>query len=181
MTARIKTERGFTLVESLVALGLLTAGLLGLAAVMSAALSTVTTSAADQLAKDKAYEALESIVAARETKLIPWDQLKNVADGGRFLGGAQPITLSGADGIVGTSDDAGQAAVTITQPGKDEAFGTADDKTIGLSNYTRQIEITNASPAGAPDTLRQIKVTIKYTSAGKSRQYQLTTLVSSYS
>jgi prepilin-type N-terminal cleavage/methylation domain-containing protein len=181
MTSRINGERGFSLVESLVALGILTAGLLGLAAVLSQALSTVATSSFDQLAKDKAYEALENIVAARETKLITWDKMKNVVDGGVFLDGAQPITGAGADGIIGTTDDLGQPASTIIEPGQDEAYGTSDDVTISLVNYTRRIVITNASPAGAPDTLRQVAVTITFTAAGKTRQYTLTTLVSSYS
>jgi type II secretory pathway pseudopilin PulG len=181
MITHNKTEQGFSLVESMVALGLLTGGLLGLAAVLSTALSTVTSSSADQLAKDKAYEALESIVAARETKLILWGNLKNAADGGVFLDGAQAITLAGADGIIGTSDDTSAAAATLIQPGPDEAYGTADDRTITFTNFTRQIQITNASPTGAPDTLRQVVVTIRYASGGRTRSYQLTTLVSSYS
>jgi len=181
MITRHKNEQGFSLVESMVALGLLAGGLLGMAAVLSTALNTVTTSSADQLAKDKAYEALESIVTARITRVVPWTSLKNVSDGGVFLDNAQAIMQPGADGIIGTSDDAGASPATIIQPGPDGAYGTSDDRTIGFSNFTRQIQITNASPAGAPDTLRQITVTIVYTSAGKTRTYQLSTLVSSYS
>jgi Tfp pilus assembly protein PilV len=179
--AHIKSERGFTLIEAMTALIVLTVGLLGLAAVLANSLSLVTNSSADQLARDKAYEALENIVAARETKLIPWDQLKNTAQGGRFLTGPQPITAAGADGITGTQDDAGLPVATMTYPGPDQALGTADDKVVTLTNYTRSITITNVSPAGAPDTLRQIDVVVTYTAAGRTRTYRLTTLVSSYS
>jgi len=181
MITRHKNEQGFALVESMVALGLLAGGLLGMAAVLSTALNTVTTSSADQLAKDKAYEALESIVTARITRVVPWTSLKNVSDGGVFLDNAQAIMQPGADGIIGTSDDVAAGAAFVTQPGPDQAFGTADDIRINFINYRRTIVITNASPAGAPDTLRQVAVTITYTAAGITRTYRLTTLVSSYS
>ena len=179
MTTSIKTERGFSLIESVVALFVVTIGLLSLAAVLTHAMKQVTSSSGEQLAKDKAYELLESIVAARETRLLTWDQLKNAAQGGRFLDGVNQVQNAGPDNIVGTQDDTGTAS--YTEPGPDQAFGTADDRTIPLTGYTREIVITNVSPPGAPDTLRQVVVTVRYKAAGYSRSYSLTTLVSSYS
>jgi prepilin-type N-terminal cleavage/methylation domain-containing protein len=181
MNARIESERGFTLIESMIAMLVLTVGLLALAGVLTNTVTTVSNTSGEQLAKDKAYETLESILAARETRLITWDQLKNTNSGGRILVGAQPITLPGPDNIIGTIDDQNQPLASVTEPGPDQALGTGDDITTTLNFYTRQIDITNVSPAGAPDTLRQIAVTVRYRAGRVYRQFTLTTLVSSYS
>lgn len=170
-------DDGFSLVESVVAIGILTVGLLSLAAVLTKAVQTTATASEDLIAKDKAYEAMENIVAARDSKLIHWDDLQNVADGGKFLAGEQPLNGAGTDGIIGTSDDSSASGEVLSEPGPDGQLGTADDINRSLTQFTRQIAIV---PQNGSTTLRQITITVRYTYAGQQRQYQLVSLVSSY-
>jgi Tfp pilus assembly protein PilV len=171
------SDAGFSLVESVVAIGILCVGLLSLAAVLTKTVTMGNAASADLIAKDKAYEAMENIVAARDAKLIHWDDLQNAADGGKFIDGAQPLRGAGADGIVGTTDDAVAPAATLIEPGPDGQLGNADDITRSLSMFTRQILI---QPQNGSATLREIRVTIRYTYSGQQRQYELVSLVSSY-
>jgi type II secretory pathway pseudopilin PulG len=174
---RHRSDAGFSLAESVVAIGILTIGLLSLAAVLTKAVSTGAAASEDLIAKDKAYEAMENIVAARDSKLVHWDDLQNVADGGVFLDGAKPLKGPGTDGIVGTEDDATANAEVLMEPGPDGQLGTSDDISKPLTMFTRQIAIVAQNGS---TTLRQITVTVRYTYAGQQRQYQLVSLVSSY-
>jgi hypothetical protein len=172
-----RSDAGFSLAESVVAIGILTVGLLSLAAVLTKAVSTGSAASEDLLAKDKAYEAMENIVAARDSKLVHWDDLQNAADGGVFQDGPQPLNGPGTDGIIGTADDATASAEVLMEPGVDGQLGTSDDIAKSLSMFTRQIAIVAQTGS---TTLRQITVTVRYTYAGQQRQYQLVSLVSSY-
>jgi len=169
---------GFTLIETMVAVTLLAMGLLGLAGVLAASLRNVGGAASDVVARQKAIEAIESVYAARDSRVLAWARIRNVqggtgADGGVFLDGAQPIRASGTDGLTNTADD-GPVEVSI-EPGPDGLLGTTDDISTALSNYTREIRIRDVS-----FSLRQITVTVTVTSGLRTRTYTITTLISSY-
>jgi hypothetical protein len=67
-------------------------------------------------------------------------------------------------------------------PGNDGILGTSDDKKVPLTNYTRQIEITDVVVSGVTNpNLRQLKVTIEYTVGTLKRTYTLTTFISAIS
>ena len=97
---------GFTLIEALVAMMVLTVGLLGLAQSFYVGMRHMSTSSANLIAREKAREAVESVHTARDTRTITWDQIRNVSNGGVFLDGAQPLQNAGDDGLVNTADDA---------------------------------------------------------------------------
>ena len=59
-------ESGFTLMETLIALGVLTVGLLSVAQMMAFGFTTMTASGEDMIARQKASEAIESVYTARD-------------------------------------------------------------------------------------------------------------------
>lgn len=179
MTPPVRSEAGFSLVESLVAVSILAAGLLAVAAGFLQGLAQIKGSNFDMLAREKAAEAIESVFTARDTRTILWPQIKNVdgaggSDGGIFADGARPMTLPGADGLVNTADD-GDSLEAIVLPGADGLLGTGDDAVQALTNFTREVEIREVGP-----TLRQLRVIIRYVVGNNTREFVLATLISSY-
>ncbi|HVZ21725.1 MAG TPA: prepilin-type N-terminal cleavage/methylation domain-containing protein [Vicinamibacterales bacterium] len=171
------SERGVTLVETLIAMIVLTVGAVGLASAFLFAMQSATTSPNELVATQKAAEAVESVFSARDSHTITWAQLHNVADGGIFLDGAQPMNTSGEDGIINTGDT-GEALETVTLPGPDQLLGTADDTTQDLTGFTREITITDIG--SSTSTLREIQVTVTYPAGTTTRTYTLTTYISAF-
>jgi type II secretory pathway pseudopilin PulG len=175
---------GFSLIEVIVATGILATGLLSLAGVFSLGMLHMAGSTPALVAREKAREAVESVHTARDTGILAWDKIKNVPAPGVFLAGAQPLKTPGIDGLVNTADD-GPALEQQRTAGADRILGTADDKLEPLTNYTREIQISdmfmNGSTTVVNKNLRQIKVIVRYKVAGAWRTYTLTTYVSSFS
>ena len=181
MTRRyLANEGGFTLMETMMALGVLAAGLLGTAQVMAFSLGMSSDTGDDMLARQKASEAIESVFTARDTRTVTWVRIRNIAgesgtDGGVFKDGPQPLMVGGADGLVNTADDV--LMESVMQPGPDGQLGTGDDVARVLTSFHREIKIT--AVAGNPN-LRKIKVTITYRSEQRTREFVIDTLISSF-
>jgi type II secretory pathway pseudopilin PulG len=179
-----QTEDGFSLLEVVISMAVLTVGLVSLLGVFGLAMASTQTSQQDMIAKQLANEALESIVTARNTSQVSWAQVQNVANGGIFMDGANPIYLAGADGIVGTADDAVAGEQTLIEPGPDGVFGTADDVQIPLTGYQRTILISPVldSSGNVVPTLRGVNITLQYTTsqAKLPKTYVLSSFISQY-
>ena len=175
----VSSSKGFSLVETVMALGVLTTGILGAAAVLATGMQNLSSSPADVVTTQKAAEAIEAVFSARQSGKLTWTQLKNVSGGGAFLDGPQPLNRAGLDGLVNTSDDAAAGVETVTLPGTDQQLNTSDDQVIPLSTFTREIMITDVP--GENGQLRSIVVTIKYQNGPRTRTYTLTTYISAYS
>jgi hypothetical protein len=178
-----KSAEGFSLVEVIVATGILATGLLSLAGVFALGMRHMAGSSPGVIAREKAREAVESVHTARDTGDLAWAKIRNVADGGIFLAGAQPMKTTGDDGFVNTADD-GPGLEQLRSAGPDNILGTSDDILVTLNDYTRQILITDlmldSNPTLVNPNLRQIKVIVKYKADGTWRTYTLTTFVSSF-
>ena len=168
-----QTESGFSLVETLVSILILTVGVLGLSQAFINGVQKSSSSPYEVLATQKASEAVESVFAARDSHTVTWAQMKNVADGGVFLNVATDMKVAGADGILNTADDG--AVESFVLPGMDGLVGTADDKTLTLAGFTRKIVIVELS-----GFLREITVTITYPANGQTKTYAVTALISQY-
>lgn len=179
-----KRQRGFTLIEAMISIVILSFGILSLAVIYSQGIYYANVAQIDYIAEKKAEEAIETIFTARDTGLLTWAQIENVAgtsgtDGGVFLDGAQPLLDPGPDGLVGTADDdASDPDAVITGPGSDGVLGTADDQKVNLNPWmTRTITIT---PVGGETNLRQVTVTITYKSGKMNRTYTLISYISAF-
>ncbi len=172
-----RDERGFTLVEALVAMGITVVGVMALAMVMAFGTRMLVSGQGQMVAGQRAAEAVEAVFKARDSRVIQWSQIRNQvglgADNGIFLDGPREIRNPGADGLINTADDG--AIEEVITPGTDGLLGTADDLRTPLSGFTREIEIRDLGP-----NLRRIRVIVRYRSDGGERQYVLTTYVSSY-
>lgn len=179
---RSRSEQGFSLVEVMMALGVLTTGVLGAAAVMASGMQHLSSSPNEVIATQKATQAVEAVFAARDSHKLTWSQIRNVSgtgtDNGVFLDGPQSLKLSGNDGLVNTADDP-NVIETIPMPGPDKIFSTADDSNVSLSGFTREISIRDVSGEGGQ--LRSVTVTIVYRSGTSMRTYKLSTYISAYS
>jgi prepilin-type N-terminal cleavage/methylation domain-containing protein len=181
-------ERGFTLVEVMLSMVLLTIGLLSMLSVFGIAMAATQTAQENGTAKQLANEAVESILTARETANVTWTQIQNTGlAGGIFLPGFQPVNCPGVDGIVGTADDAACGPQILEQPGPTGVYAGAcpPDTCNPLTNFQRQIQILPVFPAGslvAIPTLRQLTITIQYNTPQFKlpRQYVLNTFISQY-
>jgi hypothetical protein len=175
-------EAGFSLIEAVVAMGILASSLLSLAAVFALGLTHVASSTPNLIAREKAREAVESVHTARDTRLLRWAQINNTSEGGVFLIGAQPMKTPGLDGLVNTSDD-GPYIEETRGPGADGILGNVDDVKMPLSTFTRQIEISSILDANGnvSPTLRQLRVTVFFKLGSGTRKYVLTTYISAIS
>lgn len=173
MAISVRSEAGTSLVETLVALGVLTVGALGAAGSLSHGMQLMAGSPGDLVATQKAAEAIESVFSARDSHILTWAQLRNASDGGVFLDGGKPLKLAGADGLINTADDG--AIESVTYPGKDQLSDTGDDVVETLDQYSREIRIEDLSA-----DLRSITVTVTYRSGAATRTYSLTTYISNY-
>ena len=173
--ARKKSESGFSLLETIMAIVVLTIGVLSLAGVLAAGLAYMSMSQMDFIAQQKASEAVESIFTARDSGALTWPQILNTADGGIFAAAPSQLLDPGPDGIIGTADDA-LPVDCVVSPGPDGILGTADDTCAPLNPFTRTIAITKN--VNGDTNLRQITVTMNYTAGQFTRQYQLVTFIS---
>ena len=173
MNSSFRSEAGTSLVETIVAIGILTVGALGMAGVLSQGMQQMTGSPGDLVATQKAAEAIESVFSARDSHILTWAEIRNTNVGGVFLVGAKPLKLAGDDGLINTADDG--AIESVTYPGKDGMPGGGDDVVETLDRFTREIKIIDLSV-----DLRSITVTVTYQSVKGTRTYVLTTYISNY-
>jgi prepilin-type N-terminal cleavage/methylation domain-containing protein len=174
-------QKGFSLIEFLVAMAIVMIGLVGLLALFSHAVVVASFSEDAMIAKQKAREALESVFTARNTQQIVYDQIRNVGSGGNpdgiFLSGFQPMYLPTASGgtgnypgLVGVTGEHGTIeTVMISKPGQ-------TPRVVPLDTFERQITITNLTA-----DLRQIDVTIRYrVKAGMMQDYTVSSYISRF-
>jgi type II secretory pathway pseudopilin PulG len=173
---------GFTLVEAVFAILILTVGMVALLGLFAQAVAAVGYSSEDQITKQKARESLEAVYSARNDTSITWSAIQNVSSGGIFKDGFQPLFLPGANGIPGTVQDTSTLDRFIL-PGPDGILGTADDVVVPLINYQRQIliqPVNNPDGSVNPD-LRQLSVTVQVNSPGRGlRVYTVSGFISRF-
>ena len=152
-------QGGFTLLEMVVAMVILTIGLLGVASAISYALMASNRGRGLTNSKMLVVSALEQMETLRNTGQLNFDEISNTqVVGSTFRGFPADFrdvsTVPGPDGVFGTADD------LSTAPGPDGNYGTTDDVrdlTLARPGVTRQILITELDPL-----LKKIQVTLRY-------------------
>jgi prepilin-type N-terminal cleavage/methylation domain-containing protein len=189
-------QSGFSLLEVMISMFILTTGLLAVLSVFGVAIAANASSQQDMIARQVASEAMESIFTARNSSQLTFSQIQNVPSG-IFAAGAQTLMCGGPTyGIVGVSGDTASCLTRtgavcpnggvecLTEPGPDGILGTADDVILSLNNYTRTIAITPLSSVGNDlgPTLIQVVVTVTYNvpNSPAMKTYTLEEYISSY-
>jgi len=179
------SEAGFTYIDVMMAIGIMTIGSLGLIMTMTTAMVTTTQSQQQAVAKQFATSTMESIFSARDINnsaitsngLLNFSAIANVSNGGIFLDGFNPVYVvntntagqivpaSGADGIMGTADDSTSTGSPVT----------------AYQDYQRKIVITNISNNNnGTINLLKIVVTIQYKMNNLTLQQSMTSYLADY-
>ena len=157
----LNSELGVTILEMVVAMLVLTVGLLGLAASIGYAVNVSNKGRNITNTKLLVVSCLEQMETLRNTQQLTFAQIANVGDPGLGTGnfggfptGFQPVSINpGPDGIFGTADD-------LINAGPDNTYGTVDDftdYTWAVAGLQRRIVITSLST-----NLKRIEVTVRY-------------------
>ena len=178
--SRRRTRNGFTLLECVIAMAVLSFGILSLVSFFTQGLQNASQAQLQFIAQQKVRQAMETVFTARNTRVLTFAQIQNVSHGGVFLDGPQSLCDPGPDGLYGTSDD--NCAITdsiIVGPGPDNIFGTSDDQAVPLSPWmTRTILIT---PDPIIPDLNHVTVTINWTYSGRTNSLTVNSFISNYS
>jgi prepilin-type N-terminal cleavage/methylation domain-containing protein len=150
-------EAGFTLLEMVVAMVIMTIGLLGVASAISYALLASNRGRGVTNSKMLIVSVLEQMETLRNTRELSFEEISNTQQPGSDFTGFPyaagqflPVsTVPGADGIYGTADDL--------------KVGGVDDLTLARPGVTRQIKITTFP---SNPYLKKIEVTLRYSPNG---------------
>src|SRR6267143_3647552 len=161
---RSRSEGGFSLLEMVVAMLILTVGLLGVASAISYALMASNRGRGITNSKMLIVAILEQMETLRDTGQLHFTEISNAQVlGSTFTGFPdtfQPISRTpGPDGIFGTADD-------LRDPGPDGIYGTPDDfnnPALARPGISRQIVIQTLPDN---DYLKKITVTLRYSPNG---------------
>lgn len=178
----LKSEKGFSYIDVMIALVILMFGVLSMLAAVSWSLVQAQGHEQQLLAKQVATTTLESIMAVKETDPVRmgWQAVGNI--------GSNPDPATGTpQGIFSV----GFQQVRVNA-GADEVVGTADDSGAIMSQLRRRIVITDVcdpdrpspvicSPTGPhPVRIRSVTVTVTYNVGGLQRQESVQTVLSDY-
>lgn len=154
------------MIEAVVAIFILTIGLIGTAAALTFAIEFGAISKNVTNAKTVIVSSIDEIESLRNSRRLDFKQIANVGSVDNtdapnpftgFSTGFQDVSLNpGPDGVNGTADD-------LVSPGPDGIYGTGDDLTDPTqvrSGYTREISITTVTP-----TIKRIEVRVRYFAA----------------
>jgi prepilin-type N-terminal cleavage/methylation domain-containing protein len=157
-------EAGFSLLELVVAMVIVTIGLLGVASAISYALIASNRGRGVTNSKTLIVSILEQMETLRNTRQLTFEQISNTRQGNSNFhgfpytdGDFRPVsTVPGADGIFGSEDDLWVGT------------STTDDLTLARPGVTRQIKITTFP---TNPYLKKIQVTLRYSpTAGETRE-----------
>jgi prepilin-type N-terminal cleavage/methylation domain-containing protein len=168
-----RQQKGFTIVEVIVAAVVLTVGLVCVASVFSTSLALVKYSEEDTIARQEAQAMIESIFAARNSGAHPFSDFQSRDNPisippGIFQDGFQPARQPGPDGIMNTFDDVGLDTGPDGKP---------------LANFQRMIQfnpvLLQDGVTVDPNT-RQVQVSVQYQIGSLVRTYTQVTYISTY-
>ncbi len=159
---RRHSERGFSLLEMVIAMVILTVGLLGVASAIGYSLMVSNQGRGVTNSKMLIVSILEQMETLRNTRELAFEEISNSqVTGSTFRGFPydpavfRPVsTVPGNDGVFGTVDD-------LWGPS-----GTTDNHSLARPGVSRQIKITTFP---TNPYLKKIEVTLRYSVDGRTR------------
>ncbi len=178
MKNKKKNQEGFTYIEVMIAIVILTVGILAQLSALSLSMLRASETEQRNVARQLASSTVESIFAARDlgnaNGISNWNavNMNNVHAEGIFLPDWTPIREdAGEDGIRGTADDACAYNINCT-------VGTYTNNSDVVNGFDRKIEITDIIEPGVPEVRkRRIDVKIRYFVGRIAREETLSTLI----
>jgi type II secretory pathway pseudopilin PulG len=181
----MKDEKAFSLIEVIIAILIITTGLIALSAALVIGVTLPGRARQQEIAKQLANTIMESIISAKESgrEGFVYDNI-NYTSQGRFVPGVETMLEAGPDGVYGTCDDGqapgpfnascGTQGTRVLQldidPGPDGKYSTTgDNRRIRLFNFTREIIIKNMPDGVNPPTYKEIEVRVNYATPTGSR------------
>lgn len=161
---RRQSAGGFSLLEMIVAMFIITIGMIGVASAISYALMASNRGRGTTNAKMLIVSILEQMETMRDTGQLHFNEISNgQVSGSSFTGFPatfQPVsTTPGPDGVFGTIDD-------LIDPGPGGVYGDGNDfsnPALARPGVSRQIIITTLPDN---DYLKKIQVTLRYSPNG---------------
>jgi Tfp pilus assembly protein PilV len=174
---KTNNQSGFSYLEVIIAIMIMTVGVLGSLSAMSFAMLRASESETKNVARQISSSAMESIFAARDLRnanpLNNWVALNNTTvSGGIFLTGWTPVRLdAGKDGINGTADDACATGTNCT-------VAAYTNSSAEISGVQRQIIVTDIPEAGITEIRKkQIDINVRYNVGQQVRTERISTLI----
>ncbi len=174
------SESGFSLIDVMIAMVILTVGILAILAGLAGAVLQSKGQASQLLAKQVATSTMESIMSLKETdpNRLGWITIGNVGTNpdvnniprGLFVTGVQPVRVdAGPDEVLGTADDTGAVIPDLTR-----------EIVIGDECDPDRPSYNCPTPGGEDVRLRSVRVTVEYSVGQTRRREVLTTILSDY-
>jgi Tfp pilus assembly protein PilV len=157
-------ENGFTYIEVIIAVIIITVGIMACLTAVSFAMFREKQSESKNVARQITSSALESIFAARDLRnnnvLNNWDAINNkipATPQGIFISGWTPIRQeAGFDGIQGTADDACLSGTNCT-------VGDYTNTSPEINGFERKISFTDIVEPNVPKIRKKkIEVSVRY-------------------
>lgn len=187
----MKPHKGFSLIEIMIAILVVSTGLLALSAALVAGVTLPGRARQQEIAKQLANTIMESIIAAKESSRPGFNSFESLSyttgtPPGRFLPGVTAMLEPGPDGVFGTCDDGRPAGPFnancpglgtrvmefAVDPGSDGIYNrdssgndrTADNRKRRLFAFTREVRITNVN-----SSTKEFEVIVNYSTPTGSR------------
>ena len=176
----IKSESGFSYIDTMIAIVILMVGIMALMAGMSAAVISTRGQGQQMIARQVAASTMESIMSVKETDpdRLGWDAVGNI--GSNPVGGVpKGIFLVGMQNV-------------LPDAGPDEILGTADDTGTPMPSMQREIIISDIcdtdrpsyncpTPGTARVRWRSVQINVRYFVGSLPRTETITTVLTDYS
>ncbi len=191
MKLKRTSESGFTYIELLIAVVILTVGILAMVSALTSSLVRSYESEKRIVAKQLIVSTLESVISAKEIDKFTFNAIRNdtapplptsvpgVFTNGVFVTGMRPIREdNGYDGIAGTADDACPGSGACTG-------GPVANTSPIVQGYMREIIITDIDdperpyPAN-PISRRRVEVKVQFFINNNLKEESMATIVSDY-
>ncbi len=177
---QINSQKGFTYIDVMIAIVILTVGILAVLSGLSASVVQSKGQESQLLAKQIAASTMESIMSLKETdpNRLGWITIGNVGSNpdvnniprGLFVVGEQPVRVSaGPDEVLGTADDTGAVIPDVTR-----TIVIRDECDPDRPSYNCP------TPGTSGVRIRSVAVTINYMVGQMRRQEVLRTVVTDY-